>query len=198
MTFIETIPEDAASGAVAELYAHERETYGYVPNFTRAFSQRPEVYAAWRGLNVSIRSGMDLRRYELATVAAARRLRSSYCLLAHGSILADQHLAPDAVRAVVADHHAAADALDEVDVAVMDLADKVADDATSVTEGNLERLRALGLTDGEIFDVVAAAAARCFFSKVLDALGVQADARFAALEPDLRDALTPGRPIAST
>ena len=47
-----------------------------------------------------------------------------------------------------------------------------------------------------IFDVVAAAALRCFFSKTLDGLGVLADARFGALEPDLRMALTVGRPIA--
>jgi hypothetical protein len=33
---------------------------------------------------------MDLRRYELATVAAAKRLRSSYYALAHGSVLAEQ------------------------------------------------------------------------------------------------------------
>ena len=54
------------------------------PNHERAFAERPEVYAAWRELNGAIKAGMDLRRYELATLAAARRLRSSYCCLAHG------------------------------------------------------------------------------------------------------------------
>jgi hypothetical protein len=43
-----------------------------------------------------------------------------------------------------------------------------------------------------------AAAARCFFSKTLDALGVQADPVLAELEPELRDALTAGRPIAES
>jgi alkylhydroperoxidase family enzyme len=101
----------------------------------------------------------------------------------------------DAVRDIVVDHREAG--LDPVDVAVMDLADKVADDATSVTEADIDRLRGLGLSDPEIFDVVAAAAARCFFSKMLDGLGVEADARYAELEPDLRSALTVGRPIAA-
>jgi uncharacterized peroxidase-related enzyme len=136
---------------------------------------------------------MDLRRYELATLAAARRLRSTYCAMAHGSVLVENYLEPDELKAVMADHHAAG--LDEVDVALMDLADKVADDATSVGEADVERLRALGLSDGEILEVVVAAAARCFFSKTLDGLGVQADAKYAALEPQLRDALTVGRPI---
>jgi len=45
--------------------------------------------------------------------------------------------------------------------------------------------------------VAATAAARCFFSKLLDALGIQADASFNELDPALRQALTVGRPVAS-
>jgi uncharacterized peroxidase-related enzyme len=194
MTFIATVHEDQATGATAELYATDVETFGYLPNFTRAFSSRPAVYAAWRQLNGAIKSGMDLRRYELATVAAARRLQSSYCMLAHGSVLIDKFLEPDELRAVVADHRTAD--LSATEVAIMDLAEKVADDAASVQQADIDHLRSLGLTDAEIVDVVLAAAARCFFSKTLDALGVEADAKYADLDPGLRDALTVGRAIA--
>ena len=195
MTFIETVPPDEATGLVAELYETDRATRGHVPNFTQAFSLRPEVYAAWRQLNDAIKADMDLRRYELATIAAARRLRSSYCMLAHGSLLADRFMGGEAVRAVAADPAAAG--LDPVDVAVMALAEKVAADATAVTEEDIDGLRALGLADAEILGVVLAAAARCFFSKTLDALGCNPDAAFNELiEPELRDALTIGRPIA--
>jgi alkylhydroperoxidase family enzyme len=100
---------------------------------------------------------------------------------------------PDDLRAIVADHRDAG--LDEVDVAVMDLADKVVADATSVTEEDIDRLRALGLSDTDIFDVVVAAAARCFFSKTLDALGVQPDAHYGKLDPDLLGTLVVGRPV---
>jgi len=196
MTFIETVPEsDASDAATQQMYETDREVFGYLPNLTRAFSHRPEVYSAWRQLNGAIKASMDLRRYELATIAAARRLRSSYCTLAHGEILADQFLGPDAVRAI-ADGDGSPEGLDEVDVAVMELADKVAQDAASVTQADVDRLGSLGLSDAEVFDVVAAAAARCFFSKALDGLGAQADARFAEIDPELRDALTVGRPIA--
>jgi len=163
-------------------------------NMERAFEERPEVFAAWQRLNGAIKADMDLRRYELATIAAARRLRSSYCMLAHGSLLADRFLGGEAVRAVAADPAAAG--LDPVDVAVMALAEKVAADATAVTEEDIDGLRALGLADAEILGVVLAAAARCFFSKTLDGLGVRPDQQFAAMEPALRDALTIGRPIA--
>jgi alkylhydroperoxidase family enzyme len=161
-------------------------------NHERAFAERPEVYAAWQQLNGSIKAGMDLRRYELATLAAARRLRSSYCCLAHGSVLIEQFDEP--VREIALDHRAAG--LDEVDVAVMDLAERVVDDATSIGDDDLQRLRDLGLSDTDIMDVVLAAAARCFFSKSLDALGVRPDARYAELEPELLEVLVVGRPIA--
>ena len=161
-------------------------------NLERAFTDRPEVYAAWAQLNRSIKSGMDLRRYELATLAAARRLRSSYCCLAHGTVLQEQFGEP--VLAIALDHHAAG--LDEVDVAVMDLAERVVDDATSIGDEDLRRLRELGLSETEITDIVLAAAARCFFSKALDGLGVRPDAAYAQLDQELRDALVVGRPIA--
>jgi uncharacterized peroxidase-related enzyme len=196
MTFIETIGEGEATGATAELYDGDRERFGFLPNFTRAFSLRPEVYAVWLQLNGAIKARMDPRRYELATLAAARRLRSSYCALAHGAVLADQFMDPGAVAAAIEDHRAAG--LDEVDVAVMDLADRVAADATSVGEADIDRLRSLGLSDGDVCDVVLAAAARSFFSKTLDALGVEPDAKYGELDPALRDALTVGRPLAGS
>jgi uncharacterized peroxidase-related enzyme len=194
LTFIETIPEDEATGATAEMYAADRKAFGELPNFTRAFSYRPAAYAGWRELNGAIKSSMDLRRYELATVAAARQLRSSYCTLAHGAVLIDKFLDADAVTAIVADHRRAG--LSATDVAVMDFAEKVADDASSIQHTDIERLRSNGLTDKDIIDVVLAAAARCFFSKTLDALGVEPDAKYADLDPGVRDALTVGRDIA--
>jgi alkylhydroperoxidase family enzyme len=162
-------------------------------NFERAFKERPEVYAAWRGLLGAIRENMELRRYELVTFAAAQRLRSTYCSIMHGNVLRNE-VGVD-ILAIVDDRAAA---LDEVDVAVMDLAERVADDATAVTEKDLQRLRDLGLTDAEIMDVVLAAAARSFFSKTLDALHVQADASFRELAPELQAAFVVGRPIADS
>jgi uncharacterized peroxidase-related enzyme len=161
-------------------------------NFERAFEERPEVYAAWQQLNGAIKAGMDLRRYELATLAAARRLHSSYCALAHGTVLRDRFGEP--VREIALDRRTAG--LSDVDVAVMDLAERVVDDATSIGETDLQPLRVLGLTDIEIMDVVLAAAARCFFSKTLDALGIRPDATYANMEQELRDVLVVGRPIA--
>ena len=162
---------------------------GDAPNMERAFAARPEVYAAWRQLVTAVSSASDLRRYELATLAAARKLRSSYCCLAHGKVLAEKFYDFDSVPALP-------DGLDAADRAIMAFAEKVVVDATSITDADVEELRAHGLSDDEILDVVLAASIRCFFSKTLDALGVQPDASFADLDPAFREALTVGRPIA--
>ncbi len=161
-------------------------------NYERAFAERPEVLAAWGHLVGAIKAGTDARRYELATLAAARRLHSSYCCLAHGSVLLEEFGEP--VLEIARDHRAAG--LDEIDVAVMNLAERVVDDATSIGAADLQPLRELGLSEPEIMDVILAAAARCFFAKTLDALGVRPDVIYNDLAPELREALVVGRPIA--
>jgi alkylhydroperoxidase family enzyme len=161
-------------------------------NYERAFEARPDVYAAWGELLAAIKANMDLRRYELATLAAAQRLRSSYCSLAHGKVLIERFDEP--VLQIATDRSEAG--LDDVDLAVMDLAERVVDDATAIAEADLQRLRDLGLSDEEIMDVVLTAAVRSFWTKTLDALGVQPDASYSELEPELREVLVVGRPIA--
>jgi uncharacterized peroxidase-related enzyme len=191
--FVRPLADDEVTGAAAEAYEADLADDGYVSNVSRAFSNRPEVLAAWIGLKDAVTSTMDPRRYELVTLAAARRVRSSYCMLAHGDVLATKFYDPKRVRDIAADHRSAG--LDEVDVAIMDLADKVAADASSITKADVDRLRALGLSDAEIFDVVAAAAMRCFFTKIVDGLGFQPDAAYGELDPALREVLVVGRPI---
>ena len=161
-------------------------------NLERAFDERPGVYAAWRGLVGAILENMELRRYELATFAAAQRLRSTYCSIMHGNVLRDQ--VGEDILAIVNDREGT---LGPVDLAVMDFAERVVVDATSITPDDLQRLRDLGLSDAEIMDVALAAAARCFFSKTLDALCVQADAQFHELPPELKEVFVVGRPIAA-
>lgn len=191
MSWIRT--PDESEPTVAALFDRDRAQLGYVANFTKVFAHRPAVYEAWRALNGAVKASMDPRRYELATVAAALRLRSSYCSLAHGKVLAEQFDGAEAVRELVADPAGAP--LSEVDRAVLRLADRVAAGASRMSEEDLAELRALGLAEEEILDVVLAAAARCFFSTVLDAVGAEPDPAFSGLPGPLRDALTVGRQI---
>ena len=194
MTFIRTIPPSEAEGPVREMYEQTRARFGYVPNWAQAFSLRPAVMAGWGALLRSIQSNLPVRTYELATLAAARALRSSYCSLAHGSVLADKVFDAPTVTAIATD--ARESPLEPRERTMMSFAEKVALSADRITPADVDGLRSHGWSDEEIFDVAATAAARCFFSKLLDALGVAPDAAFNDLDPDLRKALTVGRPVA--
>ena len=194
MSYLETIrPEDAA-GEVKAMYGRDLAAQGYVANYTRAFSLQPDVLPAWLALKDSITAGMDPRLYELATVAAATEIRSSYCSLVHGRILADSYLPAEQVAALAG--NGAADGLDAADAAVVRLARKVASAADQVTQQDVDELRGLGFSDTGVLNVILAAAARCFFSKVLDATGTLPDPVLREIPDQLRSALTVGREIA--
>jgi uncharacterized peroxidase-related enzyme len=185
MAFINT-PSDP------EFFDQNRAAAGHIPNFVTTFAARPAVYDAWKQLNAAIKQSMDLRRYELATLAAASALKSSYCCLAHGQLLADKFYTAEEVAALVTEPPN-----DPVDRAVMAFARKVALAADTVTQADVDELKVLGLEDADVLDVVLAAAARAFFSKTLDGTGTQPDAAFNGLPESLREALTVGRAIHS-
>ena len=195
MAFIRTIPPAEADGAVRQMYDQAHGRFGYLPNWARAFSLRPGVMDGWVSLLKSIQSNLPVRTYELATLAAARAIRSSYCSLAHGKVLADKVFdAPTVTRIMKDADHSPLEPRERV---MMAFAEKVALNADRVTSDDIDELRSHGYRDEEIFDIAAAAAARCFFSKLVDAVGAEPDSSFNLLDPALRDALTVGRPVAS-
>lgn len=194
MPYLKTVPPEQAAGEVKALYDKDLAAQGYVANYTRAFSGRPDVLQGWQALKDAITSGMDPRLYELATVAAATAIRSSYCSLVHGKILATSYYPADTVASIAGD--GAGNALDAADAAVVRFARKVAEEADKITQEDVAELRSLGFSDTDVFNVILAAAARCFFSKVLDATGTLPDAALRDMPDQLRSALTVGRDIA--
>jgi uncharacterized peroxidase-related enzyme len=194
MAFIRTTPPSDADGTVRDMYDQVQNRFGFVPNWAKAFSLRPGILDGWTALLKSIQSNLPVRSYELATLAAARALRSSYCSLAHGNVLATKVFDAPAVTAIMKNEPASP--LEARERVMMAFAEKVALNADRITAAEVEDLRSHGYRDEEIFDLAAAAAARCFFAKLMDALGVQADPTFNDLDPALRQALTVGRPVA--
>lgn len=193
MAFIPEIPFDELSDKARELYRTNEAQLGYVPNYLKAFAHRPEVLAAWGQLLGAIRGNMDPRRYELATLAAAGALRSTYCMLAHSTVLIRSKIfTEEEVSAVARDYRTAG--LTPAEVAMMAFAEKVTREAHAVTAADLDELRRHGFADTEILDIVLAAAARCFFSKTIDGVGAEADPAFASLDVGLRALLAKGRP----
>ena len=193
--FIDTVPEESAAGALAEFYQQQRNAWGFLPNFAGVFSARPEVAKAWNLLNKTVRDGMDRRRFEIATIGAARALRSTYCTAAHSKFLRDECGDEPTMVAIAEDPSGAG--LSEQDRAVLQFAGQVARDASSVQQDDVDALRELGLTDADVADIVFAAAARSFFTRVLDGLGAQLDVETAGtFDADVLASMVVGRPVA--
>ncbi len=179
--FVEAAPEDPAREDMTSYYTGQRDNWGFLPNYAAAFSFRPEVGHAWNTLNLTVREGMERRRFEIATIAAARALRSTYCTVAHSSFLLQVCQDEETLRLIDQDPTGAA--LEPVDRAVYEFAAKVAVDAAGVSQADIDRLRAAGLSDGDIADVVYAVAARAFFTRIVDGLGTELDPPIARRVP---------------
>jgi uncharacterized peroxidase-related enzyme len=192
MSFIETVPPDTPDAAVAAMYRRQQAAWGFIPNYAKVCSVRPEVLARWGQLLAEIKRPMDKRRFELVTFVAAVELSNSACALVHGRAL--REFFTDAqIIAIAAD--CADSFLPAAEQAMIAFARQTAVDATRTSAAQVAALKRHGYSDAEIFDIAAAAAGRSFFTKLLDALGTLPDSALSTIEEPFRRALVTGRPI---
>ena len=114
-------------------------------------------------------------------------------MLAHGALLRKNFFSAEQMAAIVKDFRNAN--LPSEEVAMMSFAQKVITQASQVSEGDYDDLRACGFSDEEILDVVLASTARSFFSKTLDTLNAKPDEAYLELEPELVQLFTARRPF---
>ncbi len=188
MTIIRTPEPEDVTGDAAALYAEDLADLGYVPSHTRVMADNPAAVHAFTDLIRASRRTMDLRRYELVTLAAAQAIGSQACRLAHGRKALKAIDEAQLVR-IARDFRDAG--LSEAEVAMMEFAQKVSLDSRAMTDADSLRLRELGFSDHEIVDIALAAAARNYYSRVLHALAVPADVP-PDLSEELREALLAG------
>lgn len=193
MLFINTTPVSEATGDVKAMYQRQQKAFGFVPNYAKVFSHRTEVMQAWANLLVTFRRPMDEKIYELVTLAAAQAIHSSYCSLAHTRKLLGKFYSEAEMIGILRDNEN--NPLTTAEKAVMRLASKVAINSAQVERQDVIELQQHGFSDAEIFDIVTAAAARCFFAKVADALGAEPDAPLGEFAPELRNLLVVGRSV---
>jgi uncharacterized peroxidase-related enzyme len=192
MAFIDIIPASSISDEVRAMYARQEAHWGFVPNYAKVFCHRPEIMGLWAQLQVGIKRHMTKRRFELITFVSAMALRSTLCSLAHGRALTE-FIPEDHVLALARGE--VPPSLSPAEGAMVAFARKVARDASCVEAGDVAALKELGFTDGEVFDIAAAAAARAFWTKLVEGLGVEAEPPFRAMSAAFTDALAVGRPI---
>jgi len=192
MAFIDILPASSINDEVRAMYARQEAHWGFVPNYAKVFCHRPEIMGLWAQLQIGIRRHMTKRRFELVTFVAATALRSTLCSLAHGKALMEFVPEEDVLAIARGDTPVS---LSPAEVAMVSFGRKVARDASSVEAADVEELKRLGFTDGEIFDIAATAAARAFWTKLVESLGVEPEPPFRAMSSVLRQTLAVGRPM---
>ena len=172
MPHIDPIPFEDLPDDVRAMYEREQSHYGYVPNYALLFGHRPEVLERWAKLQSSIKRHQDRRRFELLTFVAAVALQSTLCARAHGRVLSE-YLSPEDVLALARGETPSS--CSPAEAAMIAFARSVALDPNSVARQDVERLREHGFGPAEIFDMTATVAGRAFWTKIIEALGVEAD-----------------------
>ena len=193
MSFIETVPVEQCSGAVKKMYLRQQSSRGFVPNYAKVFSHRPDLMKAWADLLACLEKPVDQQTFDLVTLAASQALGSSYCALAYGSKLRSKHFDDEQLAGIVKNE--CSEPLSRAQQAMMQVAKKVANNSANISQTDINELRGLGYADDTIFDIIAIASARCFFAKLVDSLGVKPDSHFKSIPAPLREALCVGRPI---
>ncbi len=102
-------------------------------------------------------------------------------------MLRNNFFTAEEVAAIVTDFRTAG--LPEHEVAMMEFARKVALDANSILPEDVDSLRSHGYDDEAILNIAVTAAARTFFSKVLDSLGAQPGVELLDCHPAIRQAI---------
>ena len=72
-------------------------------------------------------------------------------------------------------------------------AEKIARDASKISQADIDRLRAAGFTDQQICDIALCASFRCFVSRFFDAVGAGPEPVYIDSDDEFRAAMTVGK-----
>ncbi len=191
--FLRTIAEDDAIGGVAEIYEKQKSQLGFIMAATQCFTARRDLLPIYTDFSNKIRAGFSLgvREWRLITLVAAKHVPSTYCAYVYSQQLIGDLGSKQAVLAVQRDFRSAG--LSDKDVTMLAYAEKIAKDASKVTEADIHGLRSAGYTDQQICDIALCAAFRCFVSRFFDAVGAGPEAAFIDDDAEFRTAITVGR-----
>jgi uncharacterized peroxidase-related enzyme len=164
------------------LFAKARETIGFVPNVFRSYSYRPERLSAWFAHYKQLHEPsehLDAADREMIAVVVSAYNRCTYCIVAHGHALAEA-LGDRVLADYIATNwrHAG---LDERRTAICEYAEKLTARPHEASEADLQRLRAVGLSDHEVWDVAEIAAMYNFTNRMAMATNMLPNEEYSAL-----------------
>ena len=158
MSRIHQIVPDSATGKAKELLDAVKGKLGLVPNITRAMANSPSVLEGYLGLSGALGKGsLSAKNREQIALAVGQANHCDYCLAAHSAIGKMVGLTPDQIL-----DSRRGTAVDPKADAVIRFARKLVDERGRVSDADVAEVRAAGLNDGGIAEVVANVALNIF------------------------------------
>ena len=173
MSWIEEIEVDDAEGRLAEIYAELTEKRGKVANILKVHSLNADAMGNHLDLYMTImfgKSGLSRAEREAIGVVVSANNDCAYCVNHH----------VEALRPYIKDEEtltllSSADGLETLEPRLSHIvqhAEKLTTTPAAMTEGDLDELRAMGLSDKDILDITLITAYFNFVNRIAQGLGV--------------------------
>lgn len=173
MAYIRQIEHADATGDLAVFYEDLVELAGSVPNIVKLSSLKLPAMKGAQDLYQSVLyhdSGLTMTQKEMVSTLVSAINGCDYCVDHHGRALDDVAERSGLAAAVIADPHQAG--LDSRTLAMLVFAAKLTREPDTMGPGEVEALRAEGMTDEEILDLVQLVGYFNYTNRVATALGV--------------------------
>ncbi len=171
MTTFRSIPPSEATGLTRQLFDGLKAKLGMVPNLAQQLANAPAALKAYLGFGVALSEGkLTGKQREQIAVAVANVNHCNYCLSAHNALGTLQGLTKPELEAAQFGRSS-----DEKDAAILSFAVKVVEHRAHLPTTEVETLRAAGVTDQEIVEVIATVAVNIFTNYFNHIAGTEID-----------------------
>ena len=182
ISFLPVPTADDVPEGVGKLWAKAEEAFGFVPNVFKAQAVNGDQFLAWWNyFNVLVNKDGHLSNAdrELLAVVVSSVNRCNYCVISHTAALrtyTEDERTADNVAVNWRQAH-----LPEREAAMAEYAEKLTLHPADVVEADLEPLRAVGLDDHQIMELVQVVGMFNLTNRVSTALGFVPNAEYHSL-----------------
>jgi uncharacterized peroxidase-related enzyme len=172
-------PLDAEANAY---FAKCEERLGFVPNVLKAYAFDPDKLRAFIAMSDNLMlgpSGLSKLEREMIAVTVSCANHCHYCLVAHGAGIRRYSKDPKLADTIVANYRAAD--LDPRTRAMLDFAWKLTVEPWGIEEADRAKLRSVGFSDRDIWDIAAVAGFFNMSNRVANATDMHPNEEYYAL-----------------
>jgi uncharacterized peroxidase-related enzyme len=172
MAILNLVEKEVATGRVAEIYESMMNNMGFIPNAFKVFSPSAHVLdKQFANLGYFMRhKTLGGKLLAFIRLLVSEQEECKYCVGMNTGILLQYGVLPDAIAEIKADPSKAP--LEENELAMLLFVLKVIKDSNSITQEDVNKLKALGWTDADILDATYHATSQVGADKIFNAFKI--------------------------